>query len=730
MMLKKVELLAPAGNMDSLHAAVSAGADAVYLGSTSFSARAFAGNFDHEQMKEAIRYCHQRGVSVYVTMNTLLFEDELDRAMEEVDFLYHADADALLVQDLGLFQKVRICYPDFDLHCSTQMHIHNADGCRFMKREGAKRVVLARETPLQLIQECVSTGVDIEVFCYGASCISYSGQCLMSAEVKNRSGNRGMCAQMCRLRYTPLKDGKPQPCPDGDYVLSPKDINLIERVPDLIAAGVSSLKIEGRMKRPEYVYLAVKTFREAIDACYANQPYHLSAKRDQQLKLMFNRGFSEGHFAGASVEDRMSHYRPNHRGIEIGTVVQFRNGRVLVQLCQPLHQHDGLRIVNTPVDTGLTAVKIEKNGLLVNSAEAGDKVWLECHSKPVPKRGQKVLKTSSAELLDEIDREIADQPKRREATVSYQANVNEPLRLTAVLGGTSVSVVSEQALLAARNAPLTREKLEGSLAKTDTAPFTAVFDHSASVLGNVFIPVSMLNELRRNLYGKLVDALSVVHERGSMRSYHLEVSNPHAELWRILVSGGSEESANSDIRWLDENAVMPVVHENAVSAEKYGPGSVLSSAGDFCVSSGKTGYIAGMTMNLSNSAAIAFALCHGCSSVIFSSEVPELEIARSLDVFRSTYGFVPVTYRLVYGRRTLMYVKGGFMEASADALEDLEGRIYPLRQGPFLTKILAPEPYRSRNQYCYGSFIIFSGETASKQREVIKEAYEEVLGRV
>lgn len=137
-MLKKVELLAPAGNMDSLHAAVSAGADAVYLGSTSFSARAFAGNFDHEQMKEAIRYCHQRGVSVYVTMNTLLFEDELDRAMEEVDFLYHADADALLVQDLGLFQKVRICYPDFDLHCSTQMHIHNADGCRFMKREGAK----------------------------------------------------------------------------------------------------------------------------------------------------------------------------------------------------------------------------------------------------------------------------------------------------------------------------------------------------------------------------------------------------------------------------------------------------------------------------------------------------------------------------------------------------------------------------------------------------------------
>ena len=194
---KKIELLAPAGNMDALTAAVEAGCDAVYLGITNYSARAFAGNFTHEEFRKAVRYCHIRDVKVYVTMNTLLFEREMDLAMKEVDFLYHADADALLIQDFGLFHRVRVEYPDFEVHCSTQMHIHNPAGCQFMKEQGAARAVLARETPIEVIRECIKTGIEIEVFSYGALCVSYSGQCLMSEAIKNRSGNRGTCAQMC-----------------------------------------------------------------------------------------------------------------------------------------------------------------------------------------------------------------------------------------------------------------------------------------------------------------------------------------------------------------------------------------------------------------------------------------------------------------------------------------------------------------------------------------------------
>ena len=263
--MKKTELLAPAGNMEALKAAVAGGCDAVYLGLSRFSARAFAGNFTHEELLEAVRYCHIRDVSVYVTINTMLYESEIEKVKEEIDFLYENDVDALLVQDFGLFHYLRECYPDFDVHCSTQMHIHNLAGVLKMQKEGASRVVMARETPLSLIREACRTGMEIEVFAYGAVCVSYSGQCLMSASIKNRSANRGVCAQCCRLRYYPDDTSS---FSAGDYILSPKDLNVIDRLPELLSCGVSSLKIEGRMKRPAYVYLVTKTFREAIDAWY------------------------------------------------------------------------------------------------------------------------------------------------------------------------------------------------------------------------------------------------------------------------------------------------------------------------------------------------------------------------------------------------------------------------------------------------------------------------------
>ena len=401
--MKKIELLAPCGNMDALVAAVAGGCDAVYLGLTSYSARAFAGNFNREELIEAVRYCHVRDVSVYVTMNTMLYETEIEKAKETVQFLYDNDVDALLVQDFGLFHLVKTMFPDFDIHCSTQMHIHNLAGVKYMKEEGAARIVLARETPIEIIAEACKQGVEIEVFAYGAICISYSGQCLMSSATKNRSANRGMCAQSCRLKYK-KEDGSW--FQEGDYLLSPKDLNAIDNIPALIKAGVSSLKIEGRMKRPEYVYLVTKTFREAIDACYAGKTYTIDPKRQQELLLMFNRGFSKGHLFHADVDHRMSHYRPNHRGIEIGKVTGYEKGSVTVKLSQSLHQHDGLRILHHPQDIGLTAVKIYKNGKLVNQAEAGDTVVLGCPKGERPKIGDPLHKTSDTALIAAIDEQI------------------------------------------------------------------------------------------------------------------------------------------------------------------------------------------------------------------------------------------------------------------------------------------------------------------------------------
>ena len=399
--MKKVELLAPAGNMEALKAAVNAGCDAVYLGLKSFSARAFAGNFSHEEFIEAIHYCHTRNVKIYCTINTMLYETEIENAKKEVDFLYEDDCDAILIQDLGLFHYVRTCYPDMPVHCSTQMHIHNLKGVEFMKNQGVERVVLARETPIEIIQQACQMGVEIEVFTYGAICISYSGQCMMSASVKNRSANRGMCAQCCRLKYTRV-DGSH--FKEGDYILSPKDLNVIDQLPSLLDAGVSSLKIEGRMKRSEYVYLVIKTFREAIDAYYANKTYHVSSERLKQLEEMFYRGFSNGHLFHDDVTHRMSQYRPNHQGIAIGKVLAYRNGRVQVKLSDDLYQNDGLRIINEPHDTGLSAIKIYKNDLLVNHAKVNDIVWITCPSDPAPKKGQILRKTTDTHLLNWIHR--------------------------------------------------------------------------------------------------------------------------------------------------------------------------------------------------------------------------------------------------------------------------------------------------------------------------------------
>lgn len=720
---RKIELLAPAGNLDALHAAVSAGCDAVYLGGVAFGARAFAGNFNHEQMKEAVRYCHIHGVKVYVTMNTLLFESEIPQALKEVDFLYHADVDALLIQDMGLFHAVHIMYPDFELHCSTQMHIHNEDGCRLMMQEGAARAVLARETPIEVIRKCVQTGIDIEVFVYGAICISYSGQCLMSAAIKNRSGNRGMCAQMCRLRYT-AENAEHQPIrTDGDYLLSPKDLNLIDRIPELIEAGVCSLKIEGRMKRPEYVWLVTRTFREAIDAYYRGESYRVSEQRLMELLEMFNRGFCYGHPFHASTEERMSHYRPNHRGVEIGRVERFDRGRVLVRLSAPLAQHDGLRILNTPVDTGLTAVKIEKNGLLVNHADAGDLVWLDCHSKPVPKKGQPLQKTSDSILIDAIGKKIIQDPVKIPLHVTYNAEEGKPLHLMAEdPEGHTVETVSSFLLDTAKKAPFSRERMEEALSRTGNSAYTVAVN-GRSTLGNVFLPVSLLNEERRMLIEKMDGVRSINHpERTEALPYRFSLKQPEDPQYKLLVFGDEKENT-ADIRYVKAQEVTPVIREDESTGNP--EHAIVSELGD--LNHFMDHCIGGMTLNVTNSYSLCWFLSHrGIDSVILSSEVSEENRKAMMESFEKRYGFKPKVYQPVYGKRNLMYIKNGFMDPVPAYLRDLEGRIYPVSTEANIVKILEPTPFRDENKYIWGSCVILTDEDPEEKAAVEREAYEEI----
>lgn len=718
--MKKIELLAPAGNMESLKAAVAGGCDAIYLGLTSFSARAFAGNFTHEDFVEAIQYCHIRNVRIYVTINTMLFESEMENAKKEVAFLYENDCDGILVQDMGLFHYIRTCYPDFDVHCSTQMHIHNLNGVKQMQKEGASRVVLARETPLSLIKEAVKTGIEIEVFVYGAICISYSGQCLFSSAMKNRSANRGMCAQCCRLQYYKDQD---EHFKEGDYILSPKDLNVIEQVPQLIEAGVASLKIEGRMKRPEYVYLVVKTYREAIDSYYENKKYHLSTQRQKDLLLMFNRGFSKGHLFNDDVEKRMSQYRPNHRGIQIGTVTGYHNGKVRVKLTDTLYQHDGLRILNSPIDNGLTAVKIYLKGKLVSMAEAGEEVELECNSRPFPKKGQPLQKTSDAMLLKNIRNEIENALRTSAVRMSYTASVDQPFRLILTdERGNCVTSESEQLCEKAKNAPMSSERIEKALRKTGDLPYE-ITDIKGQC-DSVFLPVSVVNDVRRTAFERLNEKRAVLHIRKGMVPYSLDLKEPDFHPCRILVQTKETfETEISEIGFIDN--VLPVINENLNEYRKL-KNCVLSSMGDFYGE--MENCIAGYTCNIANSYAIAYALTKGCSGVIFSSEISNAFIESTLQAFEERYGFTPVTFRLVYGKRVLMYIKDCFVKEDIHEMQDMHHDVYHIERKDGITFIDEPEPFVSDNPYTYGSYIILNDE--GNKKEIVEEAYEEISERI
>ncbi len=717
--MKKTELLAPAGNMDALKAAVAAGCDAVYLGLQIFSARAFAGNFSHEELQEAVRYCHIRDVRVYVTVNTMLFETEIENAKKEIDFLYRIDVDALLIQDLGLFHYVRTCYPDFDVHCSTQMHIHNLAGVRFMQEEGAARAVIARETPLELIREICATGMEVEAFVYGAICISYSGQCLMSSSVKNRSANRGMCAQCCRLKYYPDSGS----FSEGEYILSPKDLNVINELPQLLDTGVCSLKIEGRMKRPEYVYIVTRTFREAIDAYYEGKPYKVSAQRMKDLMLMFNRGFSKGHLFHASTEERMSHYRPNHVGVNIGTVLQYKDGQVQVKLTDTLYQHDGLRILNEPHDTGLTAVKITMNGKLVAKAEKGDVVWLECTAKPKPRKGQKLQKTTDAVLLEKIRRQIGT-VRQSPVRLTYIARINRPFAVQAEDDrGNSVWYESSFITQKAKNAPLSSERIAEALKKTGEEPYEVVSVEGE--MDDIFLPVSVLNEARRAVLQQLSDIRAILHgDRSEPLPYQVSLSEPEVRTRQLLVSE-RDMDIPEDPRWTvaDETAVVDENLADGCQKENM----VLSEIGDLYQI--KEGCIGGMTLNIANSYSIAYAMKKGLTSVILSSEMNNDQIRMTLEAFEKRYGFVPKVYRLVYGRRVLMYIKDHFRkDTSLNAINDLHGNNYKVVYNNKQAEILEPQAYVSSNPYCWGSYLI--PDASADYKEIVEEAYEEIHGRI
>lgn len=491
----KPELLAPAGNAQSLMAAVENGADAVYLGGKSFGARAFAGNFTREELGEALAYAHGRGVRVYVTVNTLVDNREFGELSDFLFFLYTAGADALLVQDLGVIAWVRTVLPGLPLHGSTQMTVHNAAGVQYLAGLGLQRVVLARETTYEeLLAIRRQSDLDLEVFVHGALCISYSGQCLFSSMVGGRSGNRGSCAQPCRLAYA-LVDANERDlsgsCP-GRHLLSTRDLMLLGELPALIAAGVAALKIEGRMKRPEYVATVVRIYRDALDRAYDDpERYRVSAAEVRDLAQAFNRGFTSGYFYGNPGAALMSHTRPSHRGLYLGRVLSAEAGRAVIRTNLPLRSGDGIEFWMR---------KGRREGITIHGLEAGPGSEVELSLPFAVSPGDRVFKTHDQGLQQEAELSFRRPGRRRiPIDVVVTGRLGEPLTVTAVdAEGVRATVRGSVPGARALKHPLTPEVVHAQVERLGNTLF-ALAGLDCELDGEAMYPLGEINSVRREL---------------------------------------------------------------------------------------------------------------------------------------------------------------------------------------------------------------------------------------
>ena len=390
----KKELLSPAGNKDCLYAAVHNGADAVYLGGKLFGARKFAGNFTKEELKEAVEYAHLYGVKVYVTVNTIIYNDEVESLLEYIDYLYLIGVDALIMQDIGMISLVKKRYPDLEINASTQIHNHNNYAISLLKELGIKKVVLDRELSLKEI-ELLDSSIEKEVFIHGALCNSYSGCCLFSSMNGGRSGNRGECVQSCRLPYKLIKNNEYIDTPDK-YLLSTRELNTTNRIKQLMESDISSFKIEGRMKSPSYVGYITKIYRKLIDNYYQGKSLELTIEEQDNLKILFNREFTNGYLFNDKVMNIKS---SNHQGLEIGKVIEITAKKIKIKLTKILYQEDGIRFKNSGLGMIANMIYNDKD-LLVNKGNPGDIIYLD--NKINLKEKDIVVKTSSVYLEKEI----------------------------------------------------------------------------------------------------------------------------------------------------------------------------------------------------------------------------------------------------------------------------------------------------------------------------------------
>lgn len=530
---KRPELLAPAGHWDCAKAAVENGADSIYFGLDRFNARMRAQNFTEADLPKLMEFLHCRGVKGYVTLNTLIFPQELREAERYLRSIIAAGVDAMIVQDVGICRLIHHLSPDFPIHASTQMTVTSAVGVEFAKSLGCQLVVLARECSLKEIEKIQrqlaegNASLPLEVFVHGALCVAYSGQCLTSEALGGRSANRGECAQACRMPYELISDGQSVDLGNRKYLLSPQDLAGLEVLPELVKAGVSCLKIEGRLKTPEYVANVTQVYREALDKVMADlknvkTPHLLSLETPEQehynLEMAFSRGLYTGWFRGINNQELVHARFGKKRGVYLGEVTRISNEKVIVQLQAPIKPGDGVvfdcghpetqeeggRIYAVEHKGKQAALTFGRRDLNLRRIHVGDKVW-KTSDPELDKQLRQSFAGENPQFQRSIDIEIYGEVGQSLGAIAQSA---APLRAIArdELGHV-VQVESLMPLEEAHTKPLTTERLHEQFGRLGNTPFClgTLTNH---LKDPVMVPVSELNRMRREIVAQLEDLRS------------------------------------------------------------------------------------------------------------------------------------------------------------------------------------------------------------------------------
>ena len=670
-----MECLAPAGNREALARADAAGADAVYLGYAAFSARAGAGNFDRRELEEAIRYAHLRHMRVHVTVNTLVKDAELEAVAEVLQMLRDLHADAVLVQDLGVLRMIRDRFPGLTVHASTQMAIHNRTGAEWCKRQGMSRVVLARECSLEEIRKCAETGIETEVFGHGAQCVAVSGLCLFSSMVGERSGNRGRCAQPCRMEYT--YRGR-----RGAW-LSPRDVCLRDELPKLQEAGAVSVKLEGRLKRPEYVAVVTESYRKGLDSLARGSFEKADEKEKEGLLQVFNRGgFMKGYALGCEDAGVIFPKAVNHRGIRIGRVESADGKLARVKLEKGLRNGDGLALRGEREETGLVYAGPDTaaGGTAVIRIRPGAKV----------KAGYGVFRLTDAAQVTAAE---AMKGRTVPADLYLRAMPGEALVLTATDGESTVEATGET-VSAAKTRAATEEELVRSLKKTGDTVF--VPREARVETAGAFVPVSQVNAIRREALELLAQKRIAAFEQANSQFiiHHSELRDDSSALQntdippmayvRTKEQAEAVRKAGLRVAWCPEDyraealdalkaemrpgdwlKLPDVCEEDTLQAlrrrvetdrELLG-GVVLGSVGQLGLD-WPVAYGAGPAIPVMNRQAAELLFEEGCAFVTASPELTGSELKTLINsefrIQNSELNVVPPIVTVVYGRTRLM----------------------------------------------------------------------------